>query len=249
MICMRELERLSRVSVLLVAVDFDGTIAPIVADPSAARADGDALKALRTLAQTPQTHVAIISGRSLDDLEQRTGPVEGFHLVGSHGGEWQSDKPVPLSSNEMTLYRSVSKSLHGLVNGHAGISIEEKPASLALHYRNAEEHIAQAVIAAVLQGPARWPGIHVRNGKKVIELSINNADKGRALQRLRERVGATAVLFIGDDITDEDAFAALGTLDIGIKVGPGESKAGCRADNPEAVARILTMLSDLRRTH
>lgn len=82
-----QLDTLARAPILLVATDFDGTIAPIVSDPVTAEADREALVALKSLAATPQTHVAIVSGRSLSDLASRTHELNDAHLVGSHGSE------------------------------------------------------------------------------------------------------------------------------------------------------------------
>ena len=99
--------------------------------------------------------------------------------------------------------------------------VEHKPAGAALHYRQASEEDGAAALAAVREGPARLPGVHPREGKRVIELAVVEADKGYALDALRHQVGASAAIFVGDDVTDEDAFSRLTGPDLGIKVGPG----------------------------
>jgi len=86
----QRLDDLSRAPVLLVASDFDGTLAPIVSEPSRAEANRESLVALRALAEMPQTHVAIISGRALSDLAAKTLDFERLHLVGSHGSEFEA---------------------------------------------------------------------------------------------------------------------------------------------------------------
>src|SRR5690606_15929826 len=87
---------------------------------------------------------------------------------------------------------------------------------------------------------------YVRHGKKVVELSVVSTNKGMALSKLRQRVGATAVLFLGDDVTDEDAFATLTGPDVGIKVGPGLTRAPYRIQGVMEVARVLAQVAELR---
>lgn len=182
------LDAAARAARLLVASDFDGTIAPIVADPEAAQADRGAIAALRTLVALPATRVAIVSGRALADLAARTAELDGAIRVGSHGAEFE----------------------------------------------------------AVLRGPASWPGVVVRHGKMVVELSVVEGNKGTALQRIRDEVGATVVVFFGDDVTDEDAFAVLTTADVGVKVGAGESRAAHHIATTASVGRLLARLAERR---
>ncbi|MFH0980720.1 MAG: trehalose-phosphatase, partial [Planctomycetota bacterium] len=232
------LDELARSPVLLVASDYDGTIAPLVSHPAAAEADRETIVALKALARMPQTHVALISGRALSDLASRTREVDEVHLVGSHGSEFEAGFATPLSAEARSLLERLRNELASGAASSPGFLVEEKPASLALHYRNADERIARAAVDAILRGPATWPGVHVRHGKKVIELSVVETNKGTALRRIRRRLGATAVLFLGDDVTDEDAFDTLLGPDVGVKVGPGESRARFRAANTIEVARI-----------
>ena len=242
----QHLSQIAQVPVLLVASDFDGTIAPIVSDPAQAEANRESLVALRNLAQMPQTHVAIVSGRALADLASRTGEAEDIHLVGSHGSEFEAGFAEPLAPQTRELLDRLTNELRQIAGGDPGFAIEEKPASLAFHYRNADEQAAAAAIETILRGPAKYPGVHVRHGKKVIELSTIATDKGTALRRIRQRVGASAVLFVGDDVTDEDGFAALTGPDVGIKVGAGETAARHRISNTIEVARLLARLAERR---
>ncbi|HOB76509.1 MAG TPA: trehalose-phosphatase [Phycisphaerae bacterium] len=240
------LEEIARTPLLLVASDFDGTIAPIVSNPAAAEADRESLVAIKALAEMPQTHVAIISGRALADLALRTVEAEGVHLVGSHGSEFEAGFASALSPQARETRGGLIAELERLAQADPGFLLEEKPTGAAFHYRNVEESIAQPVIQALLDGPGRWPGVHVRRGKKVIELSVVETNKGVALNRLRQRLGATAVLFLGDDLTDEDAFAALTGPDVSIKVGDGETRAAHRLESTLDVARMLATLAELR---
>lgn len=239
-------DAIARAPLLLVASDFDGTIAPIVPDPAAAEADRESIVALKALAAMPQTHVALISGRSLSDLAKRAGEVDDAHFVGSHGSEFEAGFAAPLPPQALALRERVAERLREFARMGAGFLVEEKPASLAFHYRNAEASVAQAALQAVLSGPATWPGVRARHGKMVVEMSVVETDKGMALNRLRQRVGASAVFFVGDDVTDEDAFATLVGPDIGVKVGPGESAARYRVADTVQVARVLARLAERR---
>jgi trehalose 6-phosphate phosphatase len=240
------LDEIARAPLLLVASDFDGTIAPLVADPALAEADREATVALKALARMPQTHVAMISGRALSDLAARTRDVEQLHLVGSHGSEFEAGFAEPLPPQTQGRYERLKDFISAVASRAPGFIIEEKPASFALHYRNVEEDAAAAAVDAVMRGPGTWPGVYVRHGKKVIELSVVQTDKGGALRRLRQRLGATAVLFLGDDLTDEDAFGTLSGPDLGVKVGPGATGARHRAENTVEVARLLARLAERR---
>ncbi len=240
------LEELARTPVLLVASDFDGTIAPIVRDPASAEADRESIVALRMLAELPQTHVAIVSGRALADLASRALDAGDVHLVGSHGSEFETGFVMPLPPEAQETLERLEAELDRIASWDMGFQVEKKPAAVAFHYRNAAESTAARAVEAVLAGPGRWSGIHVRHGKKVIELSVVQTHKGLALEKLRQRLGATAVLFLGDDVTDEDAFAALCGPDVGIKVGPGESQARHRVDSTVEVAHVLAHVAERR---
>lgn len=237
---------ISRAPVLLVACDYDGTLAPIVLDPSQAMPDREALVALRSLAAMPHTHVAVISGRALSDLCSLIGQPEDIHLVGSHGSEFDLDFATALPPQAKALRERIRDELAELAKQVPGLRIEEKPGSVAFHYRGADAAEAEQAIAQVLDGPAAYEGVYTRYGKKVIELGVVATHKGDALETIRQRVGASAAIFIGDDRTDEDAFARLRGPDVGIKVGEGESLAEFRVGDTTDVARLLAQLSEMR---
>jgi len=241
------LERAACAPVLLVATDYDGTLAPIVEDPSEARPHREALVAVQSLAALGQTHVAVISGRSLRDLAELTGAPPEVHLVGSHGSEFDPDFAKTLSAGQSELRDRVASQLAEIAARSPGLLVEEKPASIAFHYRNAAETDADSALEAVFHGPGSLDGVHTRHGKKVVELAVVETNKGSALDTLRRRVGASATVFFGDDKTDEDAFATLRGPDVGIKVGDGESCAEFRVSDPMEVAQVLARLSESRR--
>ena len=240
------LQTLARVDRLLVVCDFDGVLAPLVDDPDESAALPDSVTALIGLAALPDTGVALVSGRSLADLARLSGLGEPITLVGSHGREWSTEQAADLDPAAAELLADVTAALADIAGRYDGVSVETKPAAAALHVRRARSRDGAAAIEAASQGPARRAGLTVTSGKDVLELAVVEADKGTAVESLRDSFGADAVLFAGDDVTDENAFAQLGDGDVGVKVGPGSTLARYRVDDPEAVAGLLTELLRLR---
>lgn len=230
---------------LLVACDFDGTLTPIVEHPSLARPNPATVAALRRLAEAPDTVVAVVSGRRRSELAEML-DLEGVDLVGGHGSEGE-DEP-DLDDEAIELLGLLRSDLEGIAYGMEGALLEVKPTSVALHYRQAPG-AGEDLVARVMTGPARRSGVRVLAGKKVIELSVSRKDKGDAVRQLRERHLAGTVCFIGDDVTDEDAFRALLEGDIGIKVGEGETSAIMRLESQADVVPFLEDLAAARERH
>ncbi|MGH3645978.1 MAG: trehalose-phosphatase [Micromonosporaceae bacterium] len=239
--------RLARTPQLLVACDYDGTISPIVEDPSAAEPLPETVAALRTLAALPQTKVAVISGRALRDLAALSRLPSEIHLVGSHGSEFDVGFVHKLGPELTELRDRLLASLGEITHGKDGIRLEVKPASIAVHTRTASRAVATEVVETVRGGPASWDGVVVTEGKEVIELAVVATHKGTALDALRTQLGASAVLYIGDDVTDENAFVHLHGPDLGVKIGDGETAAGHRLADPMEAARLLGVLLETRR--
>jgi trehalose 6-phosphate phosphatase len=243
-----QIRELAQVPVLLVACDYDGTIAPIVDDPSAARPMRETVTALRGLAGLTDTHVAVISGRGLRDLAALSRLPDEIRLVGSHGSEFDLGYTGLLEANTVELLTRLQDEVERIAEAIGdGLRVERKPTGVALHYRQATDQAASRALDAVESGPAVIDGVRVRHGKKVVELSVVGTDKGDALETLRRQVGASAVMFVGDDVTDEDAFVVLRGPDVGVKVGPGETAAGFHVADNDEVARLLAIVFDLRR--
>ncbi|MBI5763966.1 MAG: trehalose-phosphatase [Planctomycetes bacterium] len=241
------LDELSRASVLLVACDCDGTIAPIADRPELAVPDRNTLVAMRALAATPHTHVAVISGRALADLASIIGESSvRFYLVGSHGGEFDPGFARDFTEHQRLIRETLVQQVSILARHCPGAFVEEKPAGLAFHYRNADPSLAASVAAQIAARFNQASGIHVRAGKMVLELSIMETNKGDALRTIRARTGADACLFIGDDTTDEDALATLAGPDVGVRVGPGNSRAEFRVADTQEASRLLARLAESR---
>lgn len=239
------LQRAAQAPRLLVAVDFDGTISPLVDDPDDAEALPAAQDALESLAGLAGTTVALVSGRALIDLTDRAGLGPPVRLVGSHGVEIDdSAAQLPLGGSQ--LLALLHGALVAIADGVPGVIVEAKSASVAIHVRQADRADAERVTAAALAVPTGYAGVHVLHGKEVVELSVVEPDKGAALDKLRQQSSADLVVYLGDDVTDESAFARLASTDIGVKVGSGVSLAGFRVDDPYDVSELLAHLAALR---
>lgn len=192
------LERFAWSNVLL-AFDFDGTLAPIVREPDDARLPPSTRGRMRRLAAAYPC--AVISGRSRHDLEHRLAGLKLVEIVGNHGSE-TAGRPPPHARRVGRWAGTLREDLKNV----PGIEIEEKGASLAIHYRKARarrEAVKQIDLAiAALGGPVRVIG-----GKLVVNLMpVNAPHKGIALRKVRKQAGADTAIFVGDDLTDEDVF-------------------------------------------
>jgi trehalose 6-phosphate synthase/phosphatase len=249
------LEGFAQLPSLLIALDFDGVLAPIVAEPRAARMPAQARQHLDTLVHLPGVHLALMSGRTLADLREVASPPPGTLLVGSHGAEFGEsvDQSVRISPDldqaQAALLDRIVRELERISADRPGTGVEVKPTGAVLHTRQATRDVAAKATQEVLDGPAIWPGVHLTRGKEVVELAVVAVTKGTALRRLRTITGADVALYAGDDETDERAFAVLhaDAGDVSIRVGPGETAARYRLDSPDEVSTMLGLLADLCR--
>ncbi|WP_020669825.1 trehalose-phosphatase [Amycolatopsis nigrescens] len=243
----RAIVQIARTPRLLVACDYDGTLAPITSTPDEARPLPESVGALRSLAGLHETTTAVISGRALRDLATLSRLPAEVHLVGSHGSEFDLGFVHALDNRARELHRRLEGELEQLVLDVPGVALEVKPASIAVHVRNAEHTAGRRILSSVHTGPSTWDGVSTTDGKEVVELAVVQTDKGRALDTLRHEAGATAAIFLGDDVTDEKAFARLAGPDLGVKVGQGETLAGYRVPDTTDVATVLAFLLEQRR--
>lgn len=251
-------EQIARTQSLLVALDFDGTLAPLGDDPMAVRALPEAAEAVRRLAAAPDTTVAFVSGRQLADLR-----VIGEHaddsvvwLAGSHGAEhWRPAGIQPVAEGvpmadvveRAGIADALVADVERAVEGVDGAWVEPKAYGFALHTRLSDQAgaaRAQSLVDALVA--ERAPEWRRRTGKNVVEYAWRHEGKDTAIARLRGETGATAVVFAGDDVTDEDALRSLGEGDLGIRVGEGETAAEVRVSDPLELAELLTALAAAR---
>lgn len=198
----------------LIALDFDGTLAPIVERPQDARLAVGAYDVLQSLASRIG-QLAVISGRAADEvvaLGDLAG-LTGLRVLGHYGLQrWhagQLESPAPAAGVDVAR-----QALPGLIaSAAAGVYIEDKQHSLAVHTRPAE-HPQQALdaLAPSLERLAAETGLEAVPGRYVLELRPPGVDKGTALRDLVADIGATTVIYIGDDVGDLPAFRAVAEL-------------------------------------
>lgn len=224
---------------VLIASDYDGVLAPLVDVPSEAVPQPGVAEALGRLTAVPGVTVALVSGRGLDDLRTTSGLTGPLRWIGSHGAEF--DGPL---TGELTQRRdALAARLEPLVAGTPGGRLEVKPASVAVHVRQVTDRSAAADLLAAARAAADT-SLTMKPGKDVLELAVTDADKGSAVRRLAAELGAVGVLYLGDDLTDEDAFRALGADGVTVKIGEGETVARHRVPDPAAAVALLDFLAD-----
>ncbi|MFJ8596439.1 trehalose-phosphatase [Streptomyces sp. NPDC093598] len=244
----------------LIGLDFDGTLAPIVADPERARAHPQAPAALAALAPKVAA-VAVITGRPAE-VAVRNGGFEGApgleHLVvlGHYGAErWEARSGKVTAPDPHPGVDAVRAELPGLLEG-SGTWVEDKGRAVAVHTRRAAD--PQAAFEALrepLTGLAIRHGLIVEPGRMVLELRPPGMDKGVALAGFAREIGAGSVLYGGDDLGDLPAYAAVDTLRAdgtpGLLVCSGSDevtelreRADLVVDGPEGVVRLLAALAN-----
>ena len=233
-----DLERLRLGPADALFLDFDGTLAEIGPDPDAIWLPDPTPDALAALAAGLGGALAILSGRDLRDLARRT--PAGVWLLGGHGLEVlpPGARPPPAPADPPdALLGSLAE-----VMGRPGVRLEIKGPIVALHYRAAPDE-GPACLAAAEAAARAAPGYVVQAGKMVVEIKPEGAHKGSALRRLMAAppFSRRRPVMLGDDVTDEDAMqAAVALGGMAVKIGPGDSIAGLRAPNPEAVRAWIT---------
>ncbi len=244
---------------LFIFLDYDGTLAPIAKDPGSAVTAEGTRRALDGLSASPCCKVAVISGRSLEDLKGKL-TLKDIIYSGNHGLEIESRevsyiKPVPAAYRK-TLER-IKDELQKKIAVFKGAFIEDKGVSLSLHFRLVKAKqipllktaFHETIILPLVSGK-----ITVKAGKKVLEVRpILKWDKGKAVlwllarQKVFMKNREVLPLYIGDDSTDEDAFKVLEDVGITIFVGrPGSSCAHYYLRNPGEVSELLDRILKLQ---
>jgi trehalose 6-phosphate phosphatase len=215
----------------LLLLDYDGTLAEIVADPEAAFPHSEVPALLRALCE--RYPVYLISGRSVASLS-RLLHVPGLKVVGVHGMEAGKlgEAATPLvAESDLAALDTLRKGLPKI----SGLKVEDKELAIALHYRGVD---AEGESALKVWAESAPPSLDRLWGKKVLELRPHGYSKGRTATRLAAEHPRATPLFIGDDTTDEEAFAAL-PQGLTVKVGEGDTRAQARLSDVEAVVAYL----------
>jgi len=239
----RALQAVMRLRPLL-AFDFDGTLAPIVARPDEAKVPESVSRGLAELAR--DLPVAIITGRSVADVRTRLG-FEPQYVIGNHGAEDPTvPRPAPAGQPLDALRQRIAAHAGDLAA--AGVSVEDKRLSLALHYRLARDPGAALVsIEALLQGIE--PSLKRFGGKCVVNvLAAGLPDKGDALAALVRRANVAAAVFVGDDVNDEAVFMRAEPPSLTIRIGDDDplSKAMYFLDSDAQLALVLQRMLTMR---
>ena len=226
---------------LLVASDYDGVLAPLRDDPSAAVFEVGAADALRRLSRVEGVTVALVSGRGVADLQATSGLSGDFRWVGSHGAEFDG----PLTAELAERRDRLAEQLAPLVARVEGAWLETKPASVAVHVRPVHDRVAAARLLEEARD-AVDSSLTLKPGKDVLEIAVTDAHKGAALRRLADELGAAGSIYLGDDVTDEDGFRALdGPADVTVKIGEGPTEAQYRVSDTLGAVALLNRLADL----
>ena len=245
--------QVTRHSRILVASDFDGTLSPLVDHPGDAVLTPAAPAVLARLAMMqPQVRLAFLSGRSLADLAARLGPVVNAILAGNHGLElrgahldWTHRAAFTARPHLEGLIERLAPSL----GDFAGVELEDKGASLTLHYRRMDAADFPK-LRAIIDALALPDQVRMHEGKKVFEFRPQVGwNKGFAMRRILRRINLSedAVVFLGDDATDEDVFRELGPTAITVHVGPAAAPSCARlnAHDPADAVLFLDALASL----
>lgn len=217
-------------------LDYDGTLAPIVDDPEAAVPHPDAPDLLRQLdARYP---LWIVTGRDLQALSSFLDqPLNAIGLHGAQEGVLGRETHTLMSDAAAEGLRRLRRTVPSI----EGLRVEEKDQSFAVHYRGvADEDETRTQLKDWL---AEMPDdLDALWGKKVVELRPEGLTKGTAVRRISKEHPTHVPVYLGDDVTDEDAFAALREMDrqaVTIKVGEDDTQAAARLDGPDAVMDYL----------
>jgi len=238
---------------LLLLLDFDGTLCPFDPDPDNVHLTGTVRTFLGSLARKPASTVGIISGRRLPDLHKRARVAPEIYLAGFHGLEIEAPGEAfihPEAAAATPLVRAIAMEMHPYLPSLPGVFNEDKVFSIALHYREAMAPVSAAAQERFLdcaRADLTAGRLRLQPGACVLELLPGVAwNKGRALEWIRQRVeqlsGPTFSVYVGDDVTDEDAFRAVGPHGMTIAASDRASGAEFRVDGPDEVERLLRLL-------
>jgi trehalose 6-phosphate synthase/phosphatase len=240
------LHRFASATGRILLLDYDGTLVPFAPDPALACPDAELIDLLTELGTTPKNQVAIVSGRSRQDLERWFGNLP-VTLIAEHGNclrlkrrDWRV-----LSSRGMEWKDQLRPVLQCFTERLPGAWLEEKEFSLAWHYRRSRAELAgyhARELLEELDDYAQHKQVHVLSGNKVIEVRAAGATKGTAVAEWLKTLDVEFILAAGDDQTDEDMFRALPPGGFSVRVGLRETCAGHYLPDHLAVRKLLRCL-------
>jgi trehalose 6-phosphate phosphatase len=224
----------------LLAFDYDGTLSPIAPTPERARLPGTTKRLLIRVAK--QYPLVVISGRALADISERVADVDVRQVFGNHGLEWSGAASRPRLQVRQWVDR-----LHEQLDGVPGVIIEDKAHSVSVHYRAAMDH--RRALKRILPVVRALHGVRVICGAAAVNLLPDHgANKGVALRRALDASGCDKAIYVGDDETDEDAFAAIAPARLlAIRIGASnKSHARYHLASQESMDLLLRTLIEAR---
>jgi trehalose 6-phosphate phosphatase len=225
---------------VLLAFDYDGTLAPIAPTPDRA---GMRRTTRQLLARVSRRYpCVVISGRALDDITRRMRRIPLWYVFGNHGFEPAMPGARPSASTAEWLRR-----LREQLPDEPGVVIEDKTHTLTIHYRGARDR--GRAVEAIDKAVRTLRDARVVGGSEAVNvLPSGGANKGAALLRALKLFACTTAIYVGDDATDEDAFGAMSAdRMLGIRVGPArESRARYHLEGQHEIDGLLRALVDLR---
>ncbi|MFA4991695.1 MAG: trehalose-phosphatase [Candidatus Omnitrophota bacterium] len=244
---------------VLLFLDYDGTLTPIVRDPDRAVMPGRTRETLRRLSENPDCRIAVISGRALKDVRHRVG-LGGVIYAGNHGLEMEGPRikfRAPVTLSYKAALKEIKRALSKKFSRVKGVFVEDKGLTLTLHYRSADKKVIPAVKTIFRETVMSYlvgGGIRIGVGKMSFEVRPSlEWDKGKMvlwlLARRKFMLGTRPFIafYIGDDTTDEDAFRALRNRGVGVFVGgPKASLARYRLNNSAEAAGFLRQVLKLK---
>ncbi len=226
-------------------LDFDGTLADLAATPHQVELPQDVVPLLRQLAEQLQGALAIVSGRPLAEIDAFLAPLQ-LPCAAEHGAVRRLT-PAHIQALATPDLREVVHLATAFAQAHAGVLLEVKSTSVALHYRQAP-HWESAALHAMQAAANSTPGLALLHGKLVFEIKPAGVSKGTAIEAFMSEApfAGRHPIFAGDDVTDESGFASVQLRGgSGIKVGEGESLAHYRCAAPSYLRAWLRQAANL----
>lgn len=227
-------------------LDVDGTVVELAPTPQAVQLSGRMRDILTRLGPRIEMALALVSGRTIADLDRIFAPLV-LPAAGLHGLEQRGADGRVRYPGEAYALDHLRRPLADFAAEHPGVLLEDKGRALALHYRNAPdaEAPARALIERLIEGESEH--LHLLAGKRVLEVKPAHADKGSAVKAFLDEPPFQGRLpvYLGDDVTDEDAFRVVNRLDgLSIRVGPGAGEARYGLSDVTAVGDWLAALAE-----
>jgi alpha,alpha-trehalose-phosphate synthase [UDP-forming]/trehalose-phosphatase len=238
---------LARHPALTILLDLDGTLIPFAPTPEAATLDGDAVAILRRLVESG-IRVVVVSGRPRGMVEPMRAMVDGLWWLAEHGswrcidGSWIGPSTAPETAELVRLFDSLADV--------PGVRIEAKSESVCFHWRLVPPALKEELIARCGLACEEWLESHAEferlDGVEMLEVRRRTSNKGRAVALVREQIPGARIVAIGDDLTDDDMFAALRDDELAIGVGAHRTRARRHLSDHVAVRSFLTWMHQAR---